>query len=433
MNTMTRQGTAPCFLILLAMLPVWACAGARSLWTEAYSPATRNTIYAVDYTDRTDAWAVGDTGTILRLVDGKWENFTSGTDEDLLGLVANSKDDAWAVGDNGTILHFDGKAWRPDAASKTATLLPLRAVAFINPSNGWAVGGRFAEGLAAPMGVVLRYDGSSWISATVTSEPLFDLALNASDDIHICGGNRTLMRFDGSEFRTVSSPIVDTGTWRSMAFPFRTQGWVVGDGGKIAKFAVGAWTEQPSPTTSDLHDLVVLSEALQGLAVGANGVRLNFEMGAFIPEPEGDWTMSHSEFYGAALANELEGVAVGGTEYVAGAEAARSARIFMLRRLTEEQALDNIRVYPNPFNPGADLQVSFDKLPADVTLMEISTLIGQVVAKIGEGIQYQPLTGVANWDGRLASGKLAASGPYILRVETASGFRRKAVFLVRRR
>lgn len=417
MRHRVKQGLAPCLCVFWALLAA-PRAGAHGVWTDVPSPAPRSLLHAVEFASRVEAWAVGDTGTILHLKRGTWVNYTSGTDQALLGLAVLSATDAWAVGLNGTLMRFDGAVWTPHADSGKATLLPLRTVAFLNPDNGWAVGGR-APGVAPGEGVVLRYDGARWTSATRTADPLYDLALMASDNIRFCGGNRRIMKFDGNAFTLEPGPVADGRAWRALAFPFASRGWAFGEGGTIARFAAGTWVAAPSPVTEDLLGAAVLASPDMGYVVGANGTRLHLRDGVFEHEASGGETLA-----AVALANEQDGVAVGGTTL---------PRLLQFRALTERTDLNAVRTYPNPYDPGTGRPFTLDRLPADVTALRLLTLNGEVIAELAGGVAYLAASGVATWDGRLAGGGLAASGAYVYELVSAAGGRRRGVFLVARR
>ena len=49
--------------------------------------------------------------------------------------------DAWAVGDSGTILHWTGTTWE---SMTSPTNAPLYAIQMIDANNGWAGGGNNA-------------------------------------------------------------------------------------------------------------------------------------------------------------------------------------------------------------------------------------------------------------------------------------------------
>jgi len=298
------------------------------------------------------------------------------------------------------------------------TTIPLYSVAFLNAANGWVVGGAPARG-----GIVLHYNGSSWISATTTIDPLYGLAAISSDSIWFCGGNRRLMRFDGKGFRLETSPISDQGAWRTLSFPLWSQGWVAGDGGKIASlrydYTANGWTSQLqalSPTSQNLYSMAILPEVGLGYAVGAGGVRLLFRNGAFTVDQSGG-----EDLFEVDVINELEGFAVGGTTV---------ARILSSRAATGETGLKRVRVFPNPYDPGKGGRLTFDRLPGDVANLEIYTLLGESVAQKDHGIQYDSVTGIASWGG---TGPGNRTVTYYYRVHTKSGHNATGIFLVLRK
>jgi hypothetical protein len=90
----------------------------------------------------TDVWLVGDGGTILHSTtgaSGTWSAQSSGTTQNLFGIIADSATRAFAVGSMGTILHWDGTKWKAMATPTTAN---LRAIArgFSAPVDYWVVG-----------------------------------------------------------------------------------------------------------------------------------------------------------------------------------------------------------------------------------------------------------------------------------------------------
>ena len=62
-----------------------------------------------------------------------------------------TKLDAWAVGESGTIVHWNGNTWATVSSPITDNLY---SVVFTNATNGWAVGGSSSKG------VILYYNGT---------------------------------------------------------------------------------------------------------------------------------------------------------------------------------------------------------------------------------------------------------------------------------
>src|SRR6266540_3749664 len=97
----------------------------------------------------TDAWAVGDRGTMLRWDGAGWAIVASGTARALNGVWGSGATDVWAVGDAGTIAHWDGAG----VATTTVGTFALRAVWGSGASDVWAVG---------DAGTIVRWNGTGW-------------------------------------------------------------------------------------------------------------------------------------------------------------------------------------------------------------------------------------------------------------------------------
>ena len=92
------------------------------------------------------------------------------------------------------------------------------------------------------------------------------------------------------------------------------------------------------------------------------------------------------------------------------------------------QALHLEQNAPNPFNP--ETQISFGLPQGGPVSLEVYDILGQRVRSIWDGVLK---TGyyTMRWNGRDGQGRLAASGVYIYRLETAGQFMAKRMVLVR--
>ena len=420
------QGIIPCFFvfsaILAALMPDTAVR-AEGVWTEVPPPVSAG-MNAVNYSDRANAWAVGNQGNILRNINGAWTIFPSSTDKDLYAVCAQGGNDAWAVGAEGTLIHWNGDRWAVHADSGVATAQNLYAVAFLNESNGWAAGS----------GVVLHYDGSSWVSMLIPvwsgtwtgmwSGTWTGIAPVSSDYVWFCGNDRRLGFFDGTNFFDIEHTALplppDGKAWRAISFPYQRLGWIVGDDGKIARFnTTNKWALAGSPTGQNLYGLCVLPDPEWGYAVGAGGIRLRlWEDGQFRQEGTGG-----EDLRSVDLPNHDEGSAVGG---IAG------PRILSMHVRTTANSFIDMRAFPNPFEPKKGGSITFDHLPGNVTAIEIFTIEGDKVADLKSGISYRGEVGVAGWDGRI-NGRVAASGAYMARFSAPGTKPRMVTFLLVKR
>ena len=106
----------------------------------------------------TDLWAVGASGTTIRITDAESDApkatlYDSRTSNALNAVWAASPSDAWSVGASGTLRHYVGEPFVWATVSDSPTTADLNAVWGSSPSDVWAVG---------DAGVVLHYDGKGW-------------------------------------------------------------------------------------------------------------------------------------------------------------------------------------------------------------------------------------------------------------------------------
>jgi len=88
-------------------------------------------------------------GITLPNTEVTWQEVESPTTKDLYSVFTLSEDDAWAVGDSGTIIHWDGSEW---SLVESHTISSLRSIYFVSKSNGWASGGSS----------IIHYEGTKW-------------------------------------------------------------------------------------------------------------------------------------------------------------------------------------------------------------------------------------------------------------------------------
>jgi photosystem II stability/assembly factor-like uncharacterized protein len=138
-------------------------------WERVATPV-HETLFGVDFADARHGFAVGERGVVLRTSDGGASWVLEPTPEQepeqparhLFAVAAVSPTQAWAVGDLGTVLHLrEGEGWGyvriPDEAfadDETPERI-FTGVAFTDPERGWIVG---------EFGTVLRTEdgGQTW-------------------------------------------------------------------------------------------------------------------------------------------------------------------------------------------------------------------------------------------------------------------------------
>src|SRR5262245_23955830 len=90
-----------------AVTPQTTCPAGQ--WCVETAPVSGSPLlHAVWAVNANDVFAVGDSGTIVRRVNGAWTVMTSNTTANLRGVWAASSSDVWAVGVGGAIVRFNG-------------------------------------------------------------------------------------------------------------------------------------------------------------------------------------------------------------------------------------------------------------------------------------------------------------------------------------
>jgi hypothetical protein len=212
-------------------------------------------LYAVWGTSESDAFAVGQGGTVLHYNGTTWTAQASGTSSDLHGVWSASATSVFAVGDGGAIIHFDGTNWSPMTSNTTASLL---AVWGASASDIYAVGSA---------GTILHYDGTTW---SVTTWPTtLDLSGVYGDGgtVVIVGatpsppaGSLILRKVGGASW--VDETVDLTGYHLNAVWggggTFVAVGGVTGslDSSTIVVFDGGAWTKRSLPVAgSELYSV----------------------------------------------------------------------------------------------------------------------------------------------------------------------------------
>ena len=185
-------------------------------------------------------------------------NNITATNNDLTAL------DAWAVGDSGTIVRWNGNSW---ATVTSPTTMNLYSVFFVNSSNGWAVGGSSSNG------VILRYNGtwsvytnitfSGYPNATDTiNATLYSVTANDNGTVGwaVGAGGTALMYSAGAWYAMTN---VSSNTLRSVGMIHNaTDAWAVGDKGTILHWTGTAWQNMTSPTTANLNAIQMINASV---------------------------------------------------------------------------------------------------------------------------------------------------------------------------
>ncbi len=233
--------------------------------------------------------------TSLSIAYAQMSNITSITSPTTVNLnsvyiinnVTNTNNDltqlnAWAVGDSGTILRWDGSQWTSVSSPTSANLY---SVFFFDTSNGWAVGG------TANSGVILNYANGVWSifnNTSFTGNPTGSDPINNTlysvtmDDTGMIGwavgANGITLNWDANSGYWYGFPSITSNTLRSVSMVHdAVDAWAVGDAGTLFHWTGTAWVSQTSTTTAPLYTIAMVN-ATSGWAAGGSansGVVIN--------------------------------------------------------------------------------------------------------------------------------------------------------------
>jgi photosystem II stability/assembly factor-like uncharacterized protein len=229
---------------------------------------TTDTLFGVYFYDENLGWAVGDSGTILKTINGgdDWVVVTSGTSERLYSVHFDDENNGWIVGDHGIIMKSinGGDDW---VVVTSGTSERLYSVYFADANNGWAVGEN---------GTVMKSinGGDDWVVVTSgTSERLFDIDFPTGTDGWLVGDNGIIMKSTNGGDDWV---VVTSGTSERLYdvnFVNPSTGWIVGDNGTLLQYTPAkseGWVIVTSGTSERLMSVNFPTEDI-GFVSGDNG------------------------------------------------------------------------------------------------------------------------------------------------------------------
>ena len=176
----------------------------------------------------------------------------------------------WAVGNSGQVVRtVNGQSW---AFSRLAPADDMEAVDFVDASNGWAAGAN---------GSIWRTTngGQSWTRQTTpTTQRLRDLVMTDANSGWAVGEANTILHTTnggGSVWIPQSSPL--NTDWQALAALDSQHAWAVGNQGAMIATSNGGvtWTSQsnPAPAWVNLNS-IAFADAQNGWVVGKGGIAL---------------------------------------------------------------------------------------------------------------------------------------------------------------
>ena len=221
-------------------------------------------LFGLDFADGQQGWAVGNAGTVLSTADGgvTWARRIGSTGMNVNGMYFIDQNRGWAAagadvaGFPGELLYtFNGGAtWLVQKSGVPY----LNDVQFVTPYRGWVAGGRSGDGtiLATTDG------GANWVAQTLPiSGPMRAVHFVSPDDGWAVGGavggnGWILNTTNGGNDWALEKYISGSGCLYDVCFSDSTHGWAVGANGAIWATLNGTdWFAQTSGTADTLSSL----------------------------------------------------------------------------------------------------------------------------------------------------------------------------------
>ena len=240
-----------------------------SQWT-TLNPGTSNHLHDVWFISADTGWIIGDTGTMLKTVDGgqNWFALDPKTDVDLQSIFFADDQNVFVTGSSSKVIHSDdgGNIWS-NISFPTGNGTVFKSF-FTDALNGFVVGD-FSIGV-----LKTTNGGLNWTQLpTGAAGDRKDVFFTGSDTGMIAGSGNTdaITRTDNGGVTWSNVFNNTTMDLEAIHFVTETRGYVTGQGGKIYKtWDNGAtWQFNGEVTWTDFYDIHFPMQST-GVVVGGN-------------------------------------------------------------------------------------------------------------------------------------------------------------------
>jgi len=184
-----------------------------------------------------------------------------------------SPDESWIVGggegaaDIPQTWHYTGGSWVDETPNVAGH---LHAVSVVAANDVWSAGGH---------GGGFHWDGSTWTEILIPGGCVHGMTFFSATDgwVTPAHGQGGMRRYTGGDLESWSAVTAASNQGLGgVSMTSDSSGWTVGYGGMIQSFDGTAWTEQPSPVSTHLHNVHMFAED-DGWIVGDGGVVLHYD------------------------------------------------------------------------------------------------------------------------------------------------------------
>jgi photosystem II stability/assembly factor-like uncharacterized protein len=263
------------FFVAFLTMALW---GNAQSWTQQTS-GVNSLLSDVCFVNDSTGW-ISTTGAVLKTTNGgnNWSSNTTGINvaTDLKSIFFVSENIGWAVGTGGVILNTTngGQSW---ANQSTGTTKDINSVFFVNDSVGWAIVSAGTNPSTDPATILnTRNGGNTWTLQT-TIPSFYQTQLNTlyflDENLGWAVGGGCMFRLTNSGDSLFGECFGINTNFRDVYFTSASNGWVVGDNGKIyvSTDSGTTWTQQVSGMTRNLLGIHFTSQT-EGWVVGAGTV-----------------------------------------------------------------------------------------------------------------------------------------------------------------
>jgi photosystem II stability/assembly factor-like uncharacterized protein len=223
----------------------WMCAAAAILlpgsalsdgsWATMQSPVSYN-LRSVSGTWDGDVYACGDNGTLIHYDGASWTRVQLPSPTyDLYAIICLASGEIFVAGENGIVLHRDeAGSWTYSYPGKPNTIRAL-----------WEPSASSATGIVAcgDVGRLLRFDGSRWKSiSSPTTLPLYCIWGGAADDFWTAGNlPGVLWHYVNDEWDSVNTSVITSQTFRALWGFGPDSVYAAGSDGKVLFYDGSFW------------------------------------------------------------------------------------------------------------------------------------------------------------------------------------------------
>jgi photosystem II stability/assembly factor-like uncharacterized protein len=218
--------------LILIIFSFYVCLHSSTAQWSLQTSGINSSLYSVHFVNNNLGFAVGDSGIVLKTIDGgtNWSVKSVGPLLSLYGVRFANANYGWVVGDRGRIKRTNngGVNWVTQVSGTNQT---LRSVFFVNAKTGWVVGDS----------VILKTTnrGVNWYMQTADTMKGFYSVCFINTNTGWITGNSTLKTTNGGADWVVK---VNRTNGRSIFFVNEITGWVVGGVYRLDKSTDGGET-----------------------------------------------------------------------------------------------------------------------------------------------------------------------------------------------